>query len=93
MKTAERDRTNFISCVPIWLQIVFCVPINCFLIFNHTEQVALVHTGGRRTRVEQRLQSFPGHALHEKGSQNQKGVVSLVGSQEQRAFLVLLINC
>ena len=35
---------------------------------------------------------FPGHALHEKGLQRQKGVVPLVGSQEQRALLVPLIN-
>ena len=35
---------------------------------------------------------FPGHALHEKGLQRQKGVVSLVGSQEERALLVPLIN-
>ena len=35
---------------------------------------------------------FPGHALHEKGLQRQKGVVPLVGSQEQRALLVPPIN-
>ena len=35
---------------------------------------------------------IPGHALHEKGLQKQKGVVPLVGSQEQRAPLVPLIN-
>ena len=34
----------------------------------------------------------PGHALHEKGLQRQKGVVPLVGSQEERALLVPLIN-
>ena len=34
----------------------------------------------------------PGHALHEKGSQRQKSVVPLVGSQEQRAPLVPVIN-
>ena len=32
---------------------------------------------------------FPGHALHEKGLQRQKGGVPLVGSQEQRVLLVL----
>ena len=32
------------------------------------------------------------HALHEKGLQREKGVVPLVGSQEQRALLVPLIN-
>ena len=35
---------------------------------------------------------FPGHALHEKGLQRRKGVVPLVGSQEQRALLAPLIN-
>ena len=35
---------------------------------------------------------IPGHALHEKGLQRQKGVVPLVGSQEQRALLVPVIN-
>ena len=33
-----------------------------------------------------------GHALHEKGLQRQKGAVPLVGSQEERALLVPLIN-
>ena len=35
---------------------------------------------------------IPGHALHEKGLQRQKGVVPLVGSQEERALLGPLIN-
>ena len=35
---------------------------------------------------------IPGHALHEKGLQRQQGVVPLVGSQEQRALLVPLVN-
>ena len=35
---------------------------------------------------------IPGHALHEKGLQRQKGVGPLVGSQERRALLVPLIN-
>ena len=34
------------------------------------------------------LNLFPGHALHEKGLQRQKGDVPLVGSQEERALLV-----
>ena len=34
----------------------------------------------------------PGHALHEKGLQRQKGVGPLVGSQEERALLVPVIN-
>ena len=34
----------------------------------------------------------PGHALHEKGLQRQKSVVPLVGSQEQRALLVPVLN-
>ena len=34
----------------------------------------------------------PGHALHEKGSQRQKGVGPLVGSQKRRALLVPVIN-
>ena len=38
------------------------------------------------------IESFPGHALHEKGLQRQTGVVPLVGSQEQRALLGPLIN-
>ena len=38
------------------------------------------------------LPSVPGHALHEKGLQRQKGFGPLVGSQEQRALLVLVIN-
>ena len=33
-----------------------------------------------------------GHALHEKGLQRQKDVVPLVGSQEERALLVMLLN-
>ena len=35
---------------------------------------------------------IPGHALHEKGLQRQKGGGPLVGSQEQRALLVPLLN-
>ena len=35
---------------------------------------------------------IPGHALHEKGLQRQKGVGTLVSSQEQRALLVPVIN-
>ena len=35
---------------------------------------------------------IPGHALHEKGLQIQKGVGPLVSSQEQRALLVPRIN-
>ena len=35
---------------------------------------------------------FLGHALHEKGLKRQKGVVPLVGRQEQRALLVPLIE-
>ena len=35
---------------------------------------------------------IPGHALHEKGLQRRKSNVPLVGSQEQRALLVPLIN-
>ena len=34
----------------------------------------------------------PGNTLHEKGLQRQKGVGPLVGSQERRALLVLVIN-
>ena len=33
-----------------------------------------------------------GHALHEKGIQKLKGILSLVGSQEERALVVLLIT-
>ena len=35
---------------------------------------------------------FPGHALHEKGLQRQRGVGPLVSSQEERALLVPVIN-
>ena len=35
---------------------------------------------------------FPGHALHEKGLQRQKGVGPLVNSQERRAAVVPVIN-
>ena len=35
---------------------------------------------------------FPGHALHGKGLLGHKGAVPLVGSQEQRALLVPVIN-
>ena len=35
---------------------------------------------------------IPGHALHEKGLQRQKGVGPLVSSQEKRELLILLIN-
>ena len=35
---------------------------------------------------------FPGHALHEKGLLRQKSVVPLVGSKEQRALFVPVIN-
>ena len=38
------------------------------------------------------LHRIPGHALHEKGSQRQKGVGSLVSSQERRALLVPVTN-
>ena len=38
------------------------------------------------------LADIPGHALHEKGLQRQKGVGPLVSSQEHRALLVLRIN-
>ena len=34
----------------------------------------------------------PGHALHEKGWQTQKGVGPLVSSQGERALAVLVIN-
>ena len=39
------------------------------------------------------LEVVPGHALHKKGLQGQKGVGPLVGSQERKALLVPLINC
>ena len=39
------------------------------------------------------FQHVPGHAIHEKGLQRQKCVGLLVSSQEQRALLVLLMNC
>ena len=42
---------------------------------------------GGRTR-----EFVPGHALHEKGLQRQKGVGPLASSKEQRALLVPLIN-
>ena len=45
----------------------------------------------RRKRCEAKT-SIPGHALHEKGLQSQKGDGPLVSSQEQKALLVLLIN-
>ena len=35
---------------------------------------------------------IPGHALHEKGLQRQKGASPLVSSQERRALAVPLIN-
>ena len=35
---------------------------------------------------------IPGHALHEKGLQRQKGIVPLVVGQEQRALFVPLVN-
>ena len=35
---------------------------------------------------------FPGHALHEKGLQRQKGVGTLVSSQERRAAVVPVIS-
>ena len=40
----------------------------------------------------QESQTFPGHALHEKGLQRQIGVGTLVSSQERRALAVPLIN-
>ena len=39
-----------------------------------------------------KVYKVPGHALHEKGLQRQKGVGPLVSSQEQRALLVPVIN-
>ena len=36
---------------------------------------------------------LPGHALHEKGFQGQKGVGTLVSNQERRAAVVPRINC
>ena len=38
------------------------------------------------------LWKIPGHALHEKGLQRQKGIDPLVSSQERRARFVLRIN-
>ena len=38
------------------------------------------------------IQPVPGHALHEKGLQKQRGVGSLVSSQERRAGFVPRIN-
>ena len=35
---------------------------------------------------------IPGHALHKKRLQKQKGFGSLFSSQEEKAFLVLVIN-
>ena len=46
----------------------------------------------RYEEVRYEQMSIPGHALHKKGLQKQKGVVSLVGSQEERALLVPVIN-
>ena len=47
----------------------------------------------RASRTEaQLLINHPGHALHEKGLQKQKGVGPLVTSQEQRALLVPRLN-
>ena len=46
----------------------------------------------RRSTADFVPPSVPGHALHEEGLQRQKGVGTLVSSQEQRALLVLLIN-
>ena len=48
---------------------------------------------GDETRFNRKFCSaIPGHALHEKGLHEQKCVVPLVGSQEQKKLLVLLIN-
>ena len=53
----------------------------------HSGEAVLISPSGTRLRCE-----VPGYALHEKGLQGQKGVVPLVGSQEQRALLVPVIN-
>ena len=50
----------------------------------------LLHLSSAWTVPE--LLGVPGHALHEKGLQRQKGAGPLVSSQEQRALLVLVIN-
>ena len=47
---------------------------------------------GRRKRRQWAVIMIPGHALHKKGLQRQKGVVPLVSSGEERALLVPLIN-
>ena len=46
----------------------------------------------RPKRSVREIVLIPGHALHEKGLQRQKGAGPLVSSQEERALLVLLIN-
>ena len=38
--------------------------------------------------IKEKVPYVPGHALHEKGLQRQKGVGLLVSSQEQRALFV-----
>ena len=67
----------------------------------YTECDAVAHltfvTIRKHTEKEQELElsvkRIPGHALHGKGLQRQKGVGPLVSSQEKRALLVPLINC
>ena len=55
-------------------------------------QVLILHNANRLVVSIRNNNKNPGHALHEKGLQRQKGIVPLVGSQEQRALLVPLIN-
>ena len=44
-------------------------------------------------RPPQKMLEIPGHALHEKGLQTQKGVGPLVSSQEERGLLALVVKC
>ena len=54
-----------------------------FRLPTHWANIFVILSGG---------QELPGHALHEKGLQRQKGFGPLVSSQDERALLVPLMN-
>ena len=59
---------------------------------NRTKEHGDWLTNGLSAGPPQLFVPFPGHALHDKGLQRQKGVGPLVNSQGRRALFVPVIN-
>ena len=68
----------------------FCCARSCLFLLPFAAQPRPAFGGSKL--YMRGVVAFPGHALHEKGLQRQKGFGPLVGSQEQRALLVPVIN-